>query len=468
MNSGRTVFSQLMDYLPAYEFQKCVNRYSGDYRSRSLSCRDQFLAMAFAQLTYRESLRDIEACLQSISGKLYHMGFRGTIARSTLADANESRDWRIYADFAQTLIAIARPLYAHDPIGVELNQSLYALDSTTIDLCLSLFPWAKFRRHKAAVKMHTMLDLHGNIPSFIRVTDGKMSDVNILDEFLPEAGAFYVMDRGYLDFARLFVFTLCSAFFIIRTKENVLFQRRYSHPVDKSTGVRSDHTVILTTVQSTNAYPDPLRRVSYLDVENQRRLKFLTNNFQLPALMIAQIYKCRWQVGVSRQGHINQSVKVRPRPKDSSLVAGEAPWSESETVMPSDNMLRKEYAQLTRLQRTVNADVASLHEIPGAETVYNARKQEELTEMGPMRQPSPAGYQRRHGGKENVSTGEALGVRRRKLAEEVSAITVSGKCRHRHQGDGSGRSTVDGRAAKHARREGPGPVSTPLVKERQR
>jgi uncharacterized protein DUF4372/DDE family transposase len=296
MNAGRTVFSQLMDYLPAYEFQKCVNRYSGDFRSRNLSCRDQFLAMAFAQLTFRESLRDIETCLRSISGKLYHMGFRGTIARSTLADANESRDWRIYADFAQILIAIARPLYAQDPIGVELNQTLYALDSTTIDLCLSLFPWAKFRRHKAAVKMHTLLDLHGNIPSFIRITDGKTSDVNILDEFIPEAGAFYVMDRGYLDFARLFVFTLCSAFFIIRTKENVLFQRRYSHPLDKSTGVRSDHTVILTTIESAKAYPDPLRRVSYLDIENQRRLKFLTNNFQLPARMIAQIYKCRWQV----------------------------------------------------------------------------------------------------------------------------------------------------------------------------
>jgi len=224
------------------------------------------------------------------------MGFRGTIVRSTLADANESRDWRIYADFAQTLIAIARPLYAHDSIGVELNESLYALDSTTIDLCLSLFPWAKFRRHKAAVKMHTLLDLHGNIPSFIHITDGQTADVNILDQLIPEAGAFYVMDRGYLDFARLFGFTLCSAFFIIRTKENVLFQRRYSHPVDKTTGVRSDHTVILTTIESTKAYPDPLPRVSYLDIEHQRRLKFLTNNFQLPAPMIAQIYKCRWQV----------------------------------------------------------------------------------------------------------------------------------------------------------------------------
>ena len=296
MNTGRTVFSQLMDYVPTYEFQKCVTRYSGDYRCRSLSCRDQFLAMAFAQLTYRESLRDIETCLRSISGKLYHMGFRSTIARSTLADANESRDWRIYADFAQTLIAIARPLYVHDPIGVELNQSLYALDSTTIDLCLSLFPWAKFRKHKAAVKMHTLLDLHGNIPTFIRITDGKTSDVNILDEFFPEAGAFYVMDRAYVDFERLFVFTLCSAFFVVRTKENVLLQRRYSHPVDKSTGVRSDHTVFLTTIESTQAYPDPLRRISYLDLETKKRLKFLTNNFLLPALTIAQIYKCRWEV----------------------------------------------------------------------------------------------------------------------------------------------------------------------------
>lgn len=252
--------------------------------------------MAFAQLTYRESLRDIETCLRSVSGKLYHMGFRSTIARSTLADANESRDWRIYADFAQTLIAIARPLYANDPIGVELNESLYALDSTTIDLCLSLFPWAKFRRHKAAVKMHTLLDLHGNIPTFIRITEGQTGDVNILDEFLPEAGAFYVMDRGYIDFERLFVFTLCSAFFVVRTKENVLLQRRYSHPVDKSTGVRSDHTVILTTIESTKAYPDPLRRISYLDLETKKRLKFLTNNFLLPAVTIAQIYKCRWQV----------------------------------------------------------------------------------------------------------------------------------------------------------------------------
>jgi transposase len=252
--------------------------------------------MAFAQFTYRESLRDIEACLRSMSGKLYHMGFRSRIARSTLADANETHDWRIFADFAQHLIGVARPLHAEDPMGVDLAHSLYALDSTTIDLCLALFPWARFRQHKGAVKMHTLLDLRGNIPTFIRVTSGKVHDVNILDEILPEAGAFYVMDRGYVDFERLYIFTLSAAFFVVRTKSNVLLQRRYSHPVDKTTGVRSDHTVILTAIDSVKAYPEQLRRVSYLDVKTGKRFKFLTNNFTLPALTIAQIYKSRWQV----------------------------------------------------------------------------------------------------------------------------------------------------------------------------
>src|ERR1700691_504197 len=285
-----------MAHLSAYEFQKCVARYRGDSHGRGFSCWDQYLAMAFAQLTYRESLRDIEACLRSVQGKLYHLGFRGKVARSTLADANESHDWRIFADFVQVLIAIPRPMYARDPIGVDLEQSLYALDSTTIDLCLSLFPWAKFRRRKGAVKMHTLLDLHGNIPTFISVTDGTVHDVNILDEIMPEAGAFYVMDRGYVDFERLYGFTLSSAFFVVRTKSNVILQRRYSHPVDKTTGVRSDHTVILTAIGSANVYPDALRRVSYLDVETRKRFKFLTNNFTLPALTIARIYKARWQV----------------------------------------------------------------------------------------------------------------------------------------------------------------------------
>ena len=296
MNTGRTVFAQLIEYLPHKEFQKCVARYRGDYYLKTFSCWDQYLAMAFAQLTYREGLRDIEACLRSMSGKLYHMGFRSRVARSTLADANELRDWRIYADFAQVLIRLARPLYAHDPMGVALDESLYALDSTTIDLCLSLFPWAKFRKHKAAIKLHTLLDLHGNIPTFIRITDGKVHDVNILDEILLEAGAFYVMDRGYIDFARLYEFTLSSAFFVVRTKQTVRLQHRYSHPVDKSTGIRSDQIVVLATIESAKAYLDALRRIGYRDPITEKRLTFLTNNFTLPALTIADIYRCRWQV----------------------------------------------------------------------------------------------------------------------------------------------------------------------------
>jgi hypothetical protein len=296
VNQGRTVFSQLLSFLPDREFRRCVARYGGDARLRGFSCWDQYLSMAFAQLTYRDSLRDIEACLRSLGGKLYHMGFRSRVARSTLTDANDTHNWRIFADFAQVLIRIARPLHSSDPIGVELDHSLYALDSTTIDLCLSLFPWARFRKHKAAVKMHALLDLHGNIPTFISITKGKVHDVNILDEILPEAGAFYVMDRGYLDFERLYGFTAAAAFFVVRSKSNVVLQRRYSHAVDKTTGVRSDQTVILTALDSATTYPDPLRRVSYLDVETRKRFKFLTNNFALPALTIAQIYKARWQV----------------------------------------------------------------------------------------------------------------------------------------------------------------------------
>src|SRR6202163_278727 len=265
-----------MEHIPRYEFQKCVARYRGDYQQKGFSCWDQFLSMGFAQFTYRESLRDIEACLRSVSGKLYHMRFRGRVSRATLADANESRDWRIFADFAQVLIAIARPLYVNDPIGVDLDASLYALDSTTIDLCLSLFPWARFRQHKAAIKLHTLLDLRGNIPTFIGITDGKVHDVNMLDQIVPEAGAFYVMDRGYLDFGRLFVFTLCAAFFVTRTKKSVLLQRLYSRAVDEASGVRSDQTVILTAINSVKAYPDALRRITYVDAETNQRLKFLT------------------------------------------------------------------------------------------------------------------------------------------------------------------------------------------------
>ncbi len=296
MQVGRTVFAQVMEHFPAYEFQKCVTRYGGDFGKRSFSCLDQFLCLGFAQLTYRESLRDIEACLRSVQGKLYHMGFRGRISRSTLADANESVNWRIYADFAQVLIATARPMYADESLGFDLDGTVYALDSTTIDLCLSVFPWARFQSTKGAVKMHTLLDLRGSIPAFIEVSDGKRHDVNILDEILPEAGSFYVMDRGYLDFERLYALHRCGAFFVTRTKAGVLLQRRYSRAVDKTTGLRSDHTVMLTSTASMKNYPDPLRRVRFYDLEQRRWLIFLTNNFDLPALTIARLYKSRWKV----------------------------------------------------------------------------------------------------------------------------------------------------------------------------
>jgi len=296
MHVGQTVFAQVMAHFPAYEFQKCVTRYDGDFRKRSFSCWDQFLCLGFAQLTYRESLRDIEACLRSVQGKLYHMGFRGRISRSTLADANESIDWRIYADFAQVLIATARPMYAKESLGFDLDGTVYALDSTTIDLCLSVFPWARFQSSKSAVKMHTLLDLRGSIPTFIEVSDGKLHDVNILDTILPEAGSFYVMDRGYLDFGRLYSFHRCGAFFVTRTKAGVLLRRRYSRAIDKTTGLRSDHTVMLTSAASSKNYPDPLRRVRFYDLEQRRWLIFLTNNFDLPALTIAHLYKSRWKV----------------------------------------------------------------------------------------------------------------------------------------------------------------------------
>jgi transposase len=296
MYTGKLVFSQVMEHLPIHEFQKCVARYGGDYKSRGFSCRDQFLCMSFAQLTFRESLRDIEACLRSVPEKLYHLGFRGRIARSTLADANEIRDWRIYADFAQSLIHIARPMYASDPLGVDLDATVYALDSTTIDLCLSVFPWAHFRDQKAAVKMHTLLDLRGSIPTFIEVSDGKRHDVNLLDEIVAEPGAFYVMDRAYLDFKRLHAFHRSGAFFVTRTKTGVVLNRRYSHAVPPDTGVTSDQTVVLGTSGSTRNYPDTLRRVRFVDPEQGRRLIFLTNNFELPALTIAQLYKSRWRI----------------------------------------------------------------------------------------------------------------------------------------------------------------------------
>lgn len=296
MHSGRIVFSQILDFMPRYEFNKCVQRYQGNYRIRRFSCYHQFLCMAFAQLTYRESLRDIETCLRALPKKLYHAGLRNPIARSTLAEANENRDWRIYADFAQILIQRARLLYAQEDFGVALKQTAYAFDSTTVDLCLSLFPWAQFRRHKAAIKMHTLLDLRGNIPCFIRVTSGKVHDLRMLDELPLEPGSFYIMDRGYTDFRRLATFPQNSAFFIVRAKSNLDYTRRSSRPVEKSTGLRSDQTIILVGPKTSILYPDPLRRISYFDSESQKRLVFLTNHFVLPPLTVAQLYRCRWQV----------------------------------------------------------------------------------------------------------------------------------------------------------------------------
>jgi len=296
MNSGKTIFSQIMDFLPMNDFRKCVNRYQGNYKVKSFSCFDQFLCMVFAQLTYRESLRDIEACLRSIQRKLYHVGFRGKVSRNTLAHANENRDWRIYADFAQILIGRARKLYATDSFGVDLDKTVYALDSTTIDLCLSLFPWARFRKRKGAIKLHTLLDLRGPIPAFMRVTNGSVHDVNILDELVIEPGAFYIIDRAYIDFERLYRLKEQSGFFITRTKKNFQYRRIYSHPVDKLLGLICDQTVLLTGFYSKHHYPEKLRRIRYFDQVTQKHLTFLTNNFDLPAIIIAQLFKCRWQV----------------------------------------------------------------------------------------------------------------------------------------------------------------------------
>ena len=285
-----------MDFLPMHAFRRCVERYQGNHKVQSFKCLDQFLCMAFAQLTYRESLRDIETCLRVMQSKLYHMGIRGRIARSTLADANENRDWRIYADFAQVLIAKARPLYVNEDFGVDLDATAYALDSSTIDLCLSLFPWARFRRAKGAIKLHTLLNLRGSIPEFIHISDGKLHDVNVLDLLLVQPGAFYIMDRGYVDFARLYAVHQSQGFFVTRGKRRLQCQRRYSRPVDKNTGLRCDQTIVLTGAHSTTDYPEPLRRIGYVDLDTGKRFVFLTNDFTLSALDIALLYKARWRV----------------------------------------------------------------------------------------------------------------------------------------------------------------------------
>lgn len=310
MNQGQTVFAQIMSYLPRYSFRKCVNKYNGNYKVRSFSCWEQFLVMAFAQLTYRESLRDIETCLRAMQNKLHHIGLQSSVSRSTIADANERRDWRIYADFAYILIKEAKELYRDENLFEELNETIYALDSTTIDLCLSLFPWAKFRSTKSGIKMHTLLNLQNNIPAFISITDGSVHDVNILDELLTEIGAFYIIDRGYIDFERLYRLSMSNAYFVTRAKSNLQFQRLYSHHVDKSQGLICDQSIFLKSYYPSKNYPDKLRRIKYFDAQRDKRLVFITNNFSLPALTIANLYKQRWQIELFFKW-IKQNLKIK-------------------------------------------------------------------------------------------------------------------------------------------------------------
>ena len=296
MFAGSTIFTQLLDVVPWRRFQTCVTRYQGDYKVKTFTCAEHFRVMAFAQLTYRESLRDIEVCLRALGSRLYHLGIRSSVSRNNLSHVNETRDWRIYADFAQILINKAKILYANEPLGLDLESTVYALDSTTIDLCMSLFPWARFRKTKSALKLHTLMNLRGSIPEFIHISDGKLHDVNILDLLIPHPGAFYIMDRAYLDFQRLYTLHRERAFFVTRAKSNFKFKRRYSHDVDKTTGVRCDQTIMLTTHYPAQKYPEPLRRIPFYDPERQKRLVFLTNNFELPAETIAQLYKARWHI----------------------------------------------------------------------------------------------------------------------------------------------------------------------------
>jgi Domain of unknown function (DUF4372)/Transposase DDE domain len=310
MNHGRLVFAQLMQHLPLTTFRRCVSRYQGERKVHSFSCLDQFLCMAFAQLTARESLRDIEACLRAQRSKLYHLGIRSAVARNTLANANAVRDWRIFADFAQSLIGIARPLYVDEPFGVDLKDTVYALDATTIDLCLSVFPWAHFQSTKAAIRLHTLLDLRGNIPTFIHISDGKLHEVSVLDQLLPEAGAFYIMDRGFLDFDRLYRFHQAGSFFVTRAKSNTRLQRRYSHRVDRSIGLLCDQTVFLTGQYTPRTYQAPLRRIRFRDSHSNKTLTFLTNNFNLPAFTITELYRCRWQVELFFKW-IKQHLRIR-------------------------------------------------------------------------------------------------------------------------------------------------------------
>jgi hypothetical protein len=377
MSIGKAVFAQLMEWIHPEQFRRCVLRYDGNKKVREFPCWDQFLAMAFAQITSRESLADIEICLRSRRDQLYHLGFRSSVAHSTLADANRNRDWRIYADLAQGLIRRARKLYVHEPLGIELDETLYALDSTTIDLCLSLFPWARFRSTKSAIKLHTLLDLRGPIPTMITISEGKQADVNILDVFMPEPGAFYVMDRGYVDFARLYRFVLASSFFVTRTKAGILLNRLESRPVDRTTGVRSDHIVWLTNPKSVAHYPDRLRRVAFRDPEDGKVLVFLTNNFDLPALTIAEIYKLRWRVELFFKW-IKQNLRIKHFYGTSDNAVKTQIWI-AVSVYVLVAIIHKELGLQISLSQVLQIlSVNAFDQIPLAQLVANVPSQDEF------------------------------------------------------------------------------------------
>jgi Domain of unknown function (DUF4372)/Transposase DDE domain len=469
MVQAMSLFNQLLQHFPVLEFAALVKKHSAERAAKGFSCRTQLVAMLFCQLAHADSLRDICNGLACCVGKLVHLGIGVAPNKSTLSYANKHRPAQLYESLFYTALGRFR-----DEKGLgerkrkfRFKNKLLSLDSTTISLCLEMFPWASFRRAKGGVKAHVLLDHDDYMPSYVLITEARRSDVKMADAFPLNPGSIVAMDRGYTDYALFGAWTERKIYFVTRLKDNAAYEVLADGVVPENRNIRSDQLIQLTGEKAQRDCPFPLRRVVVWDAVNDREIVLLTNQTEFGSTTIAAIYKDRWEIGVSSQGHIVQSVKDRPRSKDSDLVAGEASWRESKTTEPSDNILGKECAQRTRLQRTVNADVASLHESPVAETVDNARKQQGLAETSPKRQPSPAGYQRRHGVKDDVETGETLGARRRNLVEEMPAITVSGKCGHRRQGDGSGRSTDDGRAAKRAWREGPGPVSIPLTKVRQ-
>ena len=471
MTRVNSIFSQILQLIPRLEFESAVHKHGAERHARGFSSWGQFIAMLFCQLGHAKSLREICGGLAASEGKLRHLGVPTAPARSTLAYANEHRPWQLCQTVFEQLLAKCQTLAASQPgtrkkRKFRFKNPLLSLDASVIDLCATMFDWAKFRLTKGAVKLHLLLDHDGYLPSYAVITEGKKHEVRVARQMRFAPGTILVFDRGYTDYEWFASLIQQGVYFVTRLKENADYGVVEKLTVPQRRGVQRDQVIFFYKLAQAgiDAY---FRRIEFYDEEQDRVLVFLTNHLDLAAATIAEVYKERWQIGVSRV-RAHQPVGESPAgAKDSGPVAWEASWSKSETTEPSDNILRKEYAQLTRLQRTVNADVASLHETPVAETVYNARRQQELTETSPMRQLSPAGYQRRHGEKEDVSTGEALDARRRNLAEETLAITLSGKCERRHQGDGSGRTTDDERAAKHARRKGPGPVSTPFAKVRQ-